>query len=120
MKSSVAKQPDCAAISRYPAKRVPPLAWTLEETATRLGLSVRTFHDLREKHPFYAPDGSRNIADDPKKRMPLWSDELVRLIAFARTFSAQGVRQFTDDEGLEIRKAMGDSRRREYLALLDE
>lgn len=106
--------------SRHPADPVPRLFWTLGETATRLGLSERTFFELRDKHPLYAPDGSRTIVDNPKKDMPLWSDELVRLIAFARTISTQGVRQLTDDEAFKVRKAMGEARRREYLALVDE
>ncbi len=57
--------------SRHPAAQIPRLFWTLEETAARLGLSVRSFFALREKHPLYAPDGSRTIIDDPKKDMPL-------------------------------------------------
>lgn len=120
MKPPDVMQADSPARSRHPADPVPRLFWTLEETATRLGLSVRTFFELREGHPLYAPDGSRTIVDSPKRPMPLWSDELVRLIAFARTISAQGVRQLSDDEALMVRNGMGDARRREYLAFIAE
>lgn len=119
MKLPDIKQTVSPVISRHPADPIPRLFWTLEETATRLGLSVRTFFDLREKHPLYAPDGNRTIVEDPKRPMPLWSDDLVRLIAFARTMTAQGIRQLTDDEAMNIRNAMGETRRREYLALVD-
>lgn len=98
---------------------VRPLFWTLEQAAGQLGLSVRTFFELRERHPLYAPDGSRNLAGDPKKAMPLWSDDLIRLIAFARSLTAQGVRQLTDDEALKVRMGMGEAKRREYLAFVD-
>lgn len=100
--------------------QVPRLFWTLEQTAVRLGLSVRTFYELRDSHDLYAPDGTRTLAENPKKNMPLWSDELVRLIAFARTFTIQGVRHLTDDEALKIRARMGEAKRHEYLALLDD
>ena len=96
------------------------LAYTLDETAKRLSISKRSFFELREKHPFYKPDGSRSIVDNPKKDMPLWSEELVCLIAFARSLTVQGVRQLSDDEGLKIRQAMNDIRRHGYLALIDE
>lgn len=92
---------------------------TLEQTAESLGLSVRSFLELRRGHQLYAPDGSRAIVADPKKDMPLWSDELVQLIAFARSKTVQGVRQLTDDEAIEVRIAMGDAKRREYLALVE-
>lgn len=118
MKSSAEKQPGRAAGTRRRIDPASRLFWTLDETAARLGLSVRTFFELRDRHPFYAPDGSRTIVDGPKKDMPLWSDDLVRLIAFARTLTIQGVRQLTDDEALKVRKGMGDARRREYLALV--
>lgn len=93
---------------------------TLEQTAKSLGLSIRTFHELRSTHPLYAPDGSRTIVENSKKDMPLWSRELVELIAFARSITAQGVRQLTDDEAFEIKKRMGEKKRREYLAYIDE
>lgn len=98
----------------------PQLMWTLEQTARLLGISVRTFHELREQHPLYSPDGSRTIVSNPKKDMPLWSDSLVRLIAFARTITIQGVRQLTDEEALQIRIRLGEAKRREYLAVLDD
>ncbi len=115
MEPSGMRQPNVKDKSRHPAEPVPRLFWTLEETAVRLGLSVRSFFVLREKHPLYAPDGSRTIIDDPKKDMPLWSDDLVRLIAFARSISSQGVRQLSDDEALRVRNGLSESRRREYL-----
>lgn len=99
---------------------VPRLNLTLEQVADSLGISVRTFHQLRVSHPLYAPDGTRTIVEAPKKDMPLWSAEIVRLIAFARSFTAQGARQLSDDEALEIRKRMGEKRRQEYLAYLDD
>ena len=98
---------------------IQPLFWTLEQTAARLGLSTRTFFELRQQHEFYAPDSSRAIAEQPKKDMPLWSNDLVNLIAFARTLTLQGVRQLTDDEALKIREAMGEAKRREYLKYID-
>ncbi len=104
--------------TRYPVASVPRLFWTLEETAERLGFSSRTFKELRDKHPLYIHDGSRVIVDNPKKDMPLWSDDLVRLIAFARTLTAQGVRQLTDDEALQVRNGLNEARRREYLAVV--
>jgi hypothetical protein len=52
--------------------------------------------------------------------MPLWSDELVQLIAFARSLSVQGTRNLTDDEAYLVRKGMGDAKRRVYLAFVDE
>ncbi|MDR1745524.1 MAG: hypothetical protein LBS30_07210 [Planctomycetota bacterium] len=113
------KQLNGADKPRHPAEPTPRLFWTLEETATRLGLSVRSFFVLREKHPLYAPDGSRTIIDDPKKDMPLWSDDLVRLIAFARSISSQGVRQLSDDEALQVRNGLGEARRREYLTFAE-
>jgi hypothetical protein len=97
-----------------------PLYWALEPAAKQLGLSSRTFFELRDKHPFYAPDGYRNLSDDPKKRLPLWSDDLIRLIAFARSVTPQGVRQLSDEEGLKVRKGMSDAKRRDYLAFVDE
>ncbi len=113
------RQPTVKDKSRHPAEPIPRLFWTLEETAARLGLSVRSFFVLREKHPLYAPDGSRTIIDDPKKDMPLWSDDLVRLIAFARSISSQGVRQLSDDEAFRVRNGLSDARRREYLAFAE-
>ena len=41
---------------------VRPQFWTLDEAAQQLKLSSRSFFDLRGKHPFYEPDGSRNTA----------------------------------------------------------
>lgn len=120
MKPPDMKQSRPATKYRHPADPVPRLFLTLEETAACLGLSVRSFFELRDKHGLYEPDGMRDITDDPKKILPLWSDELVRLIAFARTISTQGVRQLTDDEALKVRTAMGEARRREYLALVEE
>lgn len=93
---------------------------TTDQAAKSLAFSVRTFHELRATHPLYAPDGSRTIVENPKKDMPLWSIELIKLIAFARSFTAQGVRQLTDDEAFEIKKRMGEKKRREYLAYIDE
>lgn len=98
---------------------VPRLAWTLEQSATRLGLSVRTFYELRESHPLYEPDGSRCLGENPKRDMPLWSEDLIRLIAFSRSLTAQKVRQLTDDEALAVRRSMEESKRRQYLALID-
>jgi hypothetical protein len=95
---------------------IPRLAWSLDQAAARLGLSTRTFFELRATHPLYAPDGSRTIVADAKKDMPLWSDDLIRLIAFARTLTPQGVRQLSDDEALKIRNAMANAKRTEYLA----
>ncbi len=95
------------------------LFWNLEETAAKLGISVRTFRDIRELHPFYSPDSSRVIVENPKKDMPLWSESLVQLIAFARTLTEQGVRQLTDDEGLKIRKGMNEQKRAAYLSYID-
>ena len=109
-----------SASSRHPVNPIPRLAWTLEQTATRLGLSVRTLYELREKHPLYKPDSTRTIVDDPKKDMPLWSEDLVQLIAFARTKTIQGVRQLSDDEALKVRNGIGEGRRREYLAMVNE
>ena len=119
MEPSGMRQPNVKDKSRHPAEPVPRLFWTLEETAVRLGLSVRSFFVLREKHPLYAPDGSRTIIDDPKKDMPLWSDDLVRLIAFARSISSQGVRQLSDDEAFKVRNGLSESRRREYLTFAE-
>lgn len=102
------------------AAPVRPLCWALEGAAAQLGISTRTLFELRERHPLYAPDGSRNLSEDPKKAMPLWSDDLIRLIAFARSLTAQGVRQLTDDEALKVRKGMGEAKRREYLAFVAE
>lgn len=99
---------------------VPRLFWTLEQAAKRLGFSVRTFYELRESHPLYAPDGSRTIVEKPRKDNPVWSDDLIRLIAFARSFTAQGTRQLTDDEAFKVRVRMGEEKRRQYLALLDD
>jgi hypothetical protein len=119
MESSGIKQSNGNDKPRHPAESIPRLFWTLEETAARLGLSVRSFFVLREKHPLYVPDGSRTIIDDPKKDMPLWSDDLVRLIAFARSISSQGVRQLSDDEALRVRNGLGEARRREYLTFAE-
>lgn len=99
---------------------VRPQFWTLDEAAQQLRLSSRSFFDLRNKHPLYAPDGSRTILDAAKKDMPLWSDDLIRLIAFARSLTVQGVRQLSDDEALKVRQGMGDARRREYLSYVEE
>lgn len=99
---------------------VQKLYYTLEETTQRLGISIRSFFELREKHPFYKHDGSRAIVDNSKKNMPLWSAELVELIVFARSLTVQGVRQLTDDEGLMIRIGKEDTRRREYMTFLNE
>lgn len=102
------------------ADQVPRLFWTQEQTANRLGLSLRTLFELRKSHPLYAPDGTRTIIANPKKDLPLWSDDLVQLIAFARTLTIQGVRQLTDDEALKIRVRMGEKKRRQYLAHIDD
>lgn len=99
---------------------VSPLYFTLEETAHRLGVSIRTLHELRKKHLLYAPDGSKAVSDSPKKDSPLWSDDLIRLIAFARSKTPQGVRQFTDDEALKIYKSKRDQMRRDYLAYIEK
>jgi hypothetical protein len=99
---------------------VPRLAWTLEQAAARLGLSTRTFFELRASHPLYEPDGTRCLGENPKRNMPLWSDALVNLIAFARTLTIQNVRQLTDDEAFRIRVKLGEETRRQYLALIDE
>ena len=99
---------------------VPRLFWTQEQAADRLGISVRSFFELRASHEFYAPDGSRCLAENPKRDMPLWSDDLIRLIAFARSLTAQKVRQLSDSEGIAIRRAMEESKRRQYLSLMSE
>lgn len=112
------KQTGTADKTQRPEKWVPQLCWTIKQTAYRLGISERTLRELGAKHPFYAPDGSRIIIDNPKKDMPLWSEELVCLIAFARGISCQGVRNLTDDEALEVRNGMNEARRREYLAYI--
>ncbi len=96
------------------------LFYTLKETAAMLGLSERQFSLLRDTHPVYAPDGSKSLTPHPKRDTPLWSVELIRLLSFARSFTMQGTRQLTDDEGLKVRQSIGDTRRREYLALIDE
>lgn len=101
------------------ADPIPRHFWRLEEVALQLGISVRTLFQLRESHPLYEPDGSRTASDNPKKTHPLWSDELVRLIAFARTLTVQGTRQLTDDEAFRVRQRLGEKKRHEYLALLD-
>ena len=93
---------------------------TQKEVAHMLGFSERNFLEVKKSHPVYAPDGTRTIVANPKKDMPLWSDELIRLIAFARTLTIQGVRQLTDDEALKIRIRMGERTRRQYLALIDD
>lgn len=94
----------------------PKLFWNLEETAARLGLSIRTLFELRHMHPLYAPDGARTARECPKKQVPLWSDALVELIAFARSMTAQGVRQLTDEEGLKVRQTLADGKRQQYLS----
>ncbi len=43
MESSGMKQPNGNDKTKHPAEPVPRLFWTLEETAARLGLSVRSF-----------------------------------------------------------------------------
>lgn len=115
---SIRLHPDDLATFLNPSAR--PLSWTLEQTAQQLGISPRTLFALRDKHPLYAPDSTRNIDDDPKKARHMWSDELVKLIAFARTMTAQGARQLSDDEALKVRNSMGEARRREYLAFISE
>ena len=109
-------------------KRAPPVSftepvsqlfWTQEQTARRLGISVRTLFELKEKHLLYKPDGMRNVDDHPKKPRWSWSDGLVNLIAHARSLTVQGVRQLTDDEALAVRRAMEESKQRQYLAFLD-
>ena len=119
MNTTTEKAPKGAKRATHAVDPAPRHFLTLEQTAESLGLSVRSFLELRRGHRLYAPDGSRTIVADPKKDMPLWSDELVQLIAFARSKTVQGVRQLTDDEALEVRIAMGDAKRRQYLALVE-
>ncbi len=90
-----------------------------EEAAAMLGIAARTLDELRDMHPLYKPDGTRSLQENRKKESPLWSRELLELIAFARSISSQGVRQLTDDEGLKVRQGMEDSRRRQYLSYID-
>ena len=101
-------------------EQVPRLFWNLQQAAARLGFSTRTFYELRESHPLYSPDGSRTIVENPKKTNPLWSEELLQLIAYARTLTAQGVRQLSDDEAYRIRIRMGEEKRQRYLGFIDE
>ena len=107
-------------MNAYPKGNVKRLFLSLEETAMALGLSVRTMYELRYKHPLYAPDGSRTTKDNPKKDSPLWSNDLVELIAFARSITTQRTRHLTDDEALKIRKGMGNKKRNEYLAFIED
>lgn len=100
--------------------QVSKLFWNQDETAAKLGISPRALFELKQKHPFYKPDGSWAIVENPKKQMPLWSDELIKLIAFARTMTEQGVRQLTDDEALKVRSGLNENKRRNYLAYVDE
>ena len=99
---------------------VTKLAWTIEETAYLLGMSIRTLHELRNQHPLYQPDGDRTVIENPKKSMPSWSNELVQLIAFARRLTAQGTRQLTDDEAFRIRVRMGEKMRQHYLGFIED
>ncbi|MCD7897648.1 MAG: hypothetical protein LUG50_13395 [Planctomycetaceae bacterium] len=88
------------------------------EFAALLGISKRALMNERKKHSLYDPDGSRTVSGR-KKEMPLWSAELVTLIAFARSTTAQGVRQLSDDEALAIRRAKESKKREYFLAFLD-
>ncbi len=93
--------------------------YTQKEAAKALGLSEKQFFNLKQSHPLYAPNGSKSLKPDPVRGSPLWSEELIKLIAFARSCSVQGLRQLTDDEGLKVRQGMEDSRRRRYLSYID-
>lgn len=104
----------------YVEMSMQPWVLSLEETAKALGISTRSMYELRYQHALYAPDNSRTTKEHPKKDSPTWSTELVRLIAFARSKTIQGTRQLTDDEALKIRKGMGDKKRREYLAYIED
>ena len=92
--------------------------YTQQETAEALGLSLEQFKLLRKEHPVYEPDSSASLKSHPKRDTPLWSADLVELIALARTFSAPGVRELTGDEAFEIRKNMNKEKLQRYLAYL--
>lgn len=94
-------------------KLLPPMSLNAEESANRLGMGQTKFRDLVKSHPFYSAD-SCNGSD---KR---WSDELLTLIEFARRITSQGVRELTDDEGMQVRMGMSNKRRLEYLGIAEE
>lgn len=100
-------------------KHVPRLIWNAQETAESLGISVWALLDLRQKHPLYHPDVERPGLGRPGKEQkeprPMWSDEHVKLIAFAWRKTAQGVRQYTDDEAHQIWLDMNDEERDQYM-----
>lgn len=71
MKPSDESTSQAANRSWRPADPVPRLFWTLEQTAERLGFSVRTFFDLRDKHPVYAPDGMCKLLISKLREPPM-------------------------------------------------
>lgn len=96
-------------------KVVVPLFWTVDEVATMLRLSASSFEIVR-KHPFYEPDSTRVVKKGRgNKKLPLWSTELVELFKDARREVVPGVRMFSDDEGLRVRRGLLESKRKEYI-----
>lgn len=93
-----------------------------EETARRLGISVKLLDVLRKRHPLYRPDCDMphyREGGQEKKSLPLWSDEKIRFIAFAWRKTPAGVRRFTDDEALVFWEDFCDAIQGEYIAVAE-
>lgn len=108
------------ASAREHGKHVPRLVWNAQDAAEILGMSVWALLDLRHKHPLYRPDVERSglgrPGKEPKDPRPMWSDELLKLIAFAWRKTAQGERQYTDDEAYQLWLDMNEEERERYMA----
>lgn len=100
------------------AGTVVKLGWNSLEAAERLNLCPTSFNELVKSHELYKPDNSRTVKGINPLNTPLWSDELLQLIFDARHITPQGIRRFSDDEALAIRRSMEERRRSEYLELV--
>lgn len=108
-------------------ERVSKLNWNADETARRLGISVPLLHVLRKRHRLYHPDIDMphfvnchlNADGKEKKSKPLWSDDKVRLIAFAWQKTPSGVRRFTDNEAAAIWDEICAAIQADYIAIAD-
>lgn len=93
---------------------VEPLLLNMEETAIKMGVSSTALYLLREKHELYEHDCEGPTRGEKGKGPPMWRNDKIELIVFARTKTPQGIRQYDDDFALQLWNKMQAQRDREY------
>lgn len=121
MTASSAKAKASHSAAGFLAKPVTRLFLNKDETAYSLGISTRTLDELIAQNPrLYGPDGSRVIKESARKDMPLWSMELAKFLAYARSRTPQGIPPFSENDAIKIRNKMSEEKRRFYLKFIED